>query len=321
MYESFFQLREKPFSLLPDPEYLYLGRQHSNAFTMLEYGLTSQAGFTVISGEIGSGKTTLIRHLLNHQDPEVTVGLVTNTHKAISSLLQWVLFAYSLDYKGKDEIECYEALVEFLVEEYGHNRRAVLIVDEAQNMEPGTLEELRLLSNVNADKDQIIQLVLVGQPELRETLKRPELVQFAQRITVDYHLGSLDPEDTLQYILHRLQVAGGSPDLISQEACHIAHRASRGIPRLINTLCDNALVYAYGANQRQVTRKLMLEVVRDKFQGGLFGGATLTRRGPRQGDSNKSGNGQDDLATDLEQLQQDVERLTRHLNGTGSPRR
>lgn len=316
MYEAFFQLREKPFSLLPDPDYLYLGRQHSMAFTMLDYGLNSQAGFTVISGEIGSGKTTLIRHLLNQHGVDTTVGLITNTHRSLDNLLQWVLLAYSLDYKDKNDIQCYEALTDFLIKEYGEGRRVVLIIDEAQNMDIEALEELRVLSNVNSDKDQIIQLILVGQPELRETLKRPELVQFAQRIAVDYHLGSLSEKDTIQYIRHRLKVADGDPKLISPKACHYVYGASRGIPRLINTLCDTALVYAYGANETQVTHELMFEVIEDKFRGGLFG--QLDERHEKAGSSNprsaKHEIGNDNPTTDLERLQQEFESLKRRLN-------
>jgi len=314
MYEKFFNLREKPFSLLPDPDYLYLGRQHSMAFTMLDYGLSSQAGFTVVTGEIGSGKTTLIRHLLNQHDKDVTVGLITNTHKSLGSLLQWVLLAFSLDYKNKSEIECYEMLVDFMIDEYRQGRRVVLIIDEAQNMEAETLEQLRMLSNVNADKDQIIQLILVGQPELRETLKRPDLVQFAQRIAVDYHLGPLDRQDALNYVRHRLRTAGGDPELISEDACHGAQQVTGGIPRLINTLCDTALVYAYGANQRRVTLDLMKEVIKDKVQGGLFRVAAKDDnksdlRGPG---IHKSGAGNSAKAVD-EPLVREAERLTRRL--------
>ncbi|MDZ7842678.1 MAG: AAA family ATPase [Gammaproteobacteria bacterium] len=331
MYESFFKLQEKPFSLLPDPGYLYLGQQHSTAYTMLDYGLSSQAGFTVISGEVGSGKTTLIRHLLNQQSVDVTVGLISNTHRTLTDLLQWVLFAFSLDYRNKGEIECYDALIDFLVQEYSQNRRAVLIVDEAQNLGIDALEELRVLSNVNADKDQVMQLILVGQPELRETLKRPELVQFAQRIAVDYHLGPLDEKATLDYIQHRLKVAGGDPGLIGPEACRAVYRASRGTPRLINTLCDTALVYAYGANQPRVTEELMWEVIRDKLQGGLFDPQPSNvspapepaeperEPQPRRGNSESAGFVRNpELRDEIDQLQQQVNKLQRQF---GNPTR
>ena len=168
MYESFYGFREKPFSLLPDPGFLYFTRKHRLALAMLEYGLANQAGFTVISGDIGTGKTTLIRHLLNSLDQELTIGLITNTHQSIGELMQWVLLAFDLDYRDKSPVEMYRMLVDFVIEQYAQGRRTVLIVDEAQNLAVETLEELRMLSNINADKDQVLQIVLVGQPELRE---------------------------------------------------------------------------------------------------------------------------------------------------------
>ena len=197
MYEAFYGLREKPFSLLPDPSFLYFTRKHQLTLTMLQYGLTNQAGFTVISGGIGTGKTTMIRHLLNNMEQDTTVGLISNTHSAFGDLLQWVLLAYNLDYKDRDQVDMYRTFVDFMIREYAEKRRTILIVDEAQNMSAETLEELRMLSNVNADKDQVLQVILVGQQELRDTLRRPELVQFAQRISVDYHLTALDAEETV----------------------------------------------------------------------------------------------------------------------------
>ena len=153
MYEAFYGLREKPFSLLPDPSFLYLGRPHSMAYAVLEYGVLSQAGFTVITGEVGSGKTTLIRHLLNQLDTSVTVGLITNTANIAGDLLRWVLLAFRQDYKNKDTVELHEAFETFLIDQYAAGRRTVLLVDEAQNLSLQTLEELRMLSNINADKD------------------------------------------------------------------------------------------------------------------------------------------------------------------------
>jgi type II secretory pathway predicted ATPase ExeA len=272
MYEAFYGLREKPFSLLPDPAFLYFSRKHQLTLTMLEYGLTNQAGFTVISGGIGTGKTTLIRHLLNNMEQDTTVGLISNTHRSFGDLLQWVLLAYDLDYRDKDQVGMYRAFVDFMIREYAEKRRTILIVDEAQNMAPETLEELRMLSNVNADKDQVLQVILVGQQELRDTLRRPELVQFAQRISVDYHLTALDAEETVAYIAHRLQVAGGPPNLFEHEASAAVHRYSGGVPRLINLLCDTALVYGFAEQRETIDARLVDDVARDKQQGGIFPG-------------------------------------------------
>ena len=270
MYEAFYGLREKPFSLLPDPAFLYLSRKHQLTLTMLEYGLANQAGFTVISGGIGTGKTTLIRHLLNNMEQDTTVGLISNTHRSFGDLLQWVLLAYDLECKDKDQVSMYRTFVDFMIREYAEQRRTILIVDEAQNMAAETLEELRMLSNINADKDQVLQVILVGQQELRDTLRRPELVQFAQRIAVDYHLTPLDARETAAYIAHRLQVAGGPPNLFEDEAGAAVYRYSGGVPRLINLLCDTALVYGFAEQRPTIDASLVIDVARDKQQGGIF---------------------------------------------------
>jgi general secretion pathway protein A len=268
MYETFYSFREKPFSLLPDPAFLFLARQHSTALAVLEYGLVNQAGFTVVTGEIGCGKTTLIRHVLNSLGQDITVGLLSNTQRG--ELLQWVLMAFGLDYRGKEKVALYETFLEFIIDEYAKNRRTVLIIDEAQNLGVDALEELRMLSNVNADKDQVLQLILVGQPELRATLSRPGLIQFAQRVAVDYFLVPLESEQIGSYIRHRLEIAGGDPALFKPEACQLVYHHSEGIPRLINLLCDTALVYGYAAGKQKIDVELVREVVQDKAGSLLF---------------------------------------------------
>jgi len=164
----------------------------------------------------------------------------------------------------------YRRFIDFIIDEYAHNRRVVLIVDEAQNMAAETLEELRMLSNVNADKDQALQVILVGQRELRDTLRRPDLIQFAQRISVDYHLEPLSEEETVCYIRHRLEVAGGNPLLFEEDACRAVYRYSNGVPRLINLLCDTALVYGYAEQHERIGTTLVTDVAREKQQGGIF---------------------------------------------------
>lgn len=270
MYEAHFGLREKPFSLLPDPSFLYLSDKHRMALALLQYGLSNQAGFTAITGGIGTGKTTLIRHLLNNMEQDVTVGLISNTHRSFGDLLQWILLAYNLDHAGKTKVEMYHAFVDFMIREYARNRRTVLIVDEAQNMEADTLEELRMLSNVNADKDQVLQVVLVGQQQLRDNLRRPDLIQFAQRIAVDYHLTPLTADETMAYVRHRLTVAGGNPELFTDAACASVHYHSNGVPRLVNLLSDLALVYGYAERRTQIDVDLIEDVAREKQAGGIF---------------------------------------------------
>lgn len=264
MYESFYGFREKPFSLLPDPDFLYLGKNHRTALTMLQYGLTNQSGFTVIAGEIGCGKTTLIRHLLNNIDQDITVGLISNTQRAFGELLQWVLLAFGLEYRHKEKVELYQSLVDFIIEEYAANRRTVLIIDEAQNMEAQTLEEVRMISNVNADKDQVIQIILVGQPQLRATLQRPELTQFAQRIAVSYFLEHLSASETKEYIYHRIHVAGGKRSVFNEDACSLVYKHTKGIPRLINMICDTAFVYGFADQKRTIDAATVREVIKDK---------------------------------------------------------
>jgi type II secretory pathway predicted ATPase ExeA len=270
MYESFYDFGEKPFSLLPDPTFLFLSPKHQKALTMLQFGMMNQAGFTVITGEIGSGKTTLIRQLLSDVGGDVTVGLVSNTHKSFGELLQWVLLAFGLEYRDKKKVELYQTLADFILKEYGNDRRTVLIIDEAQNLDIDALEELRMLSNINSDKDQFLQLILVGQPHLRDTLRRPEMHQFAQRIAVDYSLSTLTLEETWQYIRHRLKVAGGDPNLFDTKACAAVYYYTAGTPRLINSLCEQSLVVGFAEQKKRIDVDIVCDVVRERQKGGIF---------------------------------------------------
>ena len=271
MYTSYYGFRERPFSLLPDPEFLFLSKEHSVALAVLEYALSGGIGCAVVTGEIGCGKTTLVRQLLNDSNDELTIGLISNTHRSFGELLDWVSMAFDLEITGKRKAELYHNFVNFLVQQYAAGKRTVLIVDEAQNMDAQTLEELRLLSNVNADKDQVLQLVLVGQPELRDTLRRPDLVQMAQRVGVNYHLAPLSLEEVPNYIRHRLSFAGGDPDLFHADACAAVAPHSGGVPRIINSICDMALVYGFASEKRCVDFDLMTEVVRDRNKNNLLG--------------------------------------------------
>ncbi len=268
MYEEFYGLDRKPFSIQPDPDYIYWGRTHSLAYAMLEYGVMNHAGFTVISGEIGCGKTTLIRHLLNRLDQEYTVGLVSNIHDG--NLLEWVLSAFDQPYENKSHVALHDQLQKFLIEQYAAGKRTILIVDEAQNLGPQLLEQLRLLSNINADSDQLLQLILVGQPQLKTLLQAPELIQFAQRVASDFHLVPLTKLDVQEYITHRLEVAGRSEILFTKLACERIFEASRGIPRIINVLCDTSLVYGFAQMADRIDDTIVGEVIADKNEHGVF---------------------------------------------------
>lgn len=270
MYTEFYKLKEKPFSLIPDPAYLYLSKQHQMALTMLNYGVQSQAGVTVISGEVGSGKTTLIREVLRNIDDDITVGLISNAHSSFGSLLRWVLMAFDIKTDKKDKADLYQIFTEFLIKEYAKNKRTVLIIDEAQNLDLETLEELRLLSNINADKHLVLQLILIGQSELLEIMQRHELRQLAQRVSVDFKLKALGYKETAAYIRHRLATAGSEKMIFDKYAAAVVYYYSGGVPRLINTLCDFALVYGFADEQEQIDLSLMLSVIQDKLQGGIF---------------------------------------------------
>lgn len=270
MYEAFYGLKEKPFSIQPDPDFLYFGRRHAYAYAMMEFGIKNGAGFSVLSGEIGCGKTTLIRHLLNDLASSHVVGLVYNTHKDIEDLLEWIMLAFGLPYEGKSRVALYDTFQRFLIEQHGLDKRVLLIVDEAQNLNPGALESLRMLSNINADKHQLLQVILVGQPQLKTMLMRPDLQQFAQRIAVDFHIKPFDETEVKDYILHRLKKAGRDTPLFTTAGCNRIAQASRGVPRNINILCDTALVYGYAAESERIGLTLVEEVLRDRMEFGTL---------------------------------------------------
>lgn len=269
MYEQFYGLKEAPFALLPDPSFLYLSKDHGMALTLLRYSILNKQGFTVITGEVGSGKTTLINRIMDELDDDITVGLINFTHNSFGELSEWVLMAYGLDYRNKTKVEIYDDFVKFLIEEYSKGQRVVLIIDEAQNMGPRTLEEVRMLSNVNAQKDYLLHLIIVGQPELRATLQRPELRQLTQRVSVFYHLGQLSLIEAKAYVEHRLHCAGGDKDLFSPEAIEKIWREAHGVPRVMNTLCDLALVYGFSAGKKFIDGTVADEVLADRSRMGL----------------------------------------------------
>ena len=237
IYNDHFGLAERPFTLLPDPDFLYWSESHTRAYAMLEYGMLTHAPITVITGEIGAGKTTLLRHLLRRLPEEFTVGLISNAQGNRGELLHWVLMALGVPTEtSASYVQLFAQFQDFLIEEYASGRRTMLIFDEAQNLSTETLEELRMFSNINADKDELIQLVLVGQPELRTLIGQPRLVQFAQRVSAEYHLPGMTAEQVLGYIGHRLAVAGASREIFTPAACECVHLASRGVPRLVNQI-------------------------------------------------------------------------------------
>ncbi|MGC4095795.1 MAG: AAA family ATPase [Nitrospira sp.] len=270
MYEAFYQLKTKPFALLPDSGFLYPGSEHQAAYSLLEYGILSQAPFVVLTGDPGMGKTSLLQKLIAEHGSKHKIGLVTNARYDIEQLLPWILLSLGLCTKRLDPIEAYHIFSEFLSLESKRLRRVILIVDEAQSLGAELLEELRLLSNMNDGKTLKLQIILSGQPDLHALLKRIDMTQFAQRIVVDYHLKPLSELETANCIRHRIRVAGGQRAIFTNKACALVHRLSGGNPRLINQVCDIALLYGYAEQASIITAKLVAQAALDRSKGGIL---------------------------------------------------
>ena len=270
MYETFYNLRAKPFALLPDSDFLYAGSVHRAAYGLLEYGVLSQAPFMVLTGDPGMGKTSLLQKLIAEHGQKHSIGLITNARYDIEHLLPWILLSLGLSTKQLDQVEAYHVFTQFLAQEAKQHRRVILIVDEAQSLGAELLEELRLLSNLNDGKILKLQIILSGQPDLHALLQRIDMTQFAQRIVVDYHLEPLTETETGHCIRHRLRVAGGSPSLFTNKACALIHRLTKGNPRLINQVCEIALTYGFAEQARVVTSKLVAQAALDRSKGGIL---------------------------------------------------
>jgi putative secretion ATPase (PEP-CTERM system associated) len=272
MYERFYRLRERPFALTPDPDYLYPSRVHKEALGYLRYGIETHAGFVVITGAIGSGKTTLLQTLLRGLDSQTTVARVMNTLLDPRELLESAMIDVGLDPGGKSKPLMLKEFGEFLVNERSAGRLVLLVIDEAQNLSLPALEEIRMLSNLETEKSKLLQIILVGQTDLRDKLDRPELEQLRQRITVSYHLESLDADETAHYVNHRLARASiGAPMEFDPPVTDRIHARSGGVPRLINVIADAALVFGYGEERSEIDASLIDEVIADLDTTGVLG--------------------------------------------------
>ena len=263
MYEKHFRFTRSPFSLLPDPSFLYMSRQHAMALTLLKYSLMSKHAFTVITGEVGSGKTTLLHRLLEEVHGRYTAGMINFTDGRVTQLWPLIMQAFGLPYTKKSAIQMYDQFLVFLKRERAAARPTVLIVDEAQNLGQNALENLRMVSNVNA-KEVLLQIVLVGQPEFRATLKRPDFRQLNQRISLFYRLDPLGEVETREYILHRLRIAGCTQHVFDEEAMALIWRESGGVARRINTLCDLSLIYGFGNNKQVIDGGIVRQMLADR---------------------------------------------------------
>ncbi len=274
MYQEYFGLSERPFNISPDPRYLFMSRRHQEALAHLVYGLNEGGGFVQLTGEVGTGKTTLTRALLEQIPDKVEVALIFNPRLTSLEFLRAICDELQISYPEdtssvKDLIDILNA---YLLEIHSSGRHVVLIVDEAQNFHPEVLEQIRLLTNLETTKQKLLQIILVGQPELRELLARPELRQLAQRITARYHLAPLNRQETREYISHRLKVAGAKHPVFTMAAVRAVHRFSQGVPRLINIICDRSLLGAYSTDSQVVDAKHVRNAARE-IGAELFGQA------------------------------------------------
>jgi general secretion pathway protein A len=270
MYEKFYSLKEKPFQITPNPKYLYMSPVHENALTYLEYGLMENVGFILLTGDIGTGKTTLVRYLLDQFGSEKEIAVIFNTNITADELLCLILQSFDLKPEEGKKTKNIEKFHEFLIDRYSKNKQVLLIIDEAQNLSDEVLEEVRMFSNLQSDDQNLIQIMLVGQPELKNRLQQPGHNPFAQRIAVNFFLSGLTDKETQSYIAYRLEKAGGNPDIFSPKAVDMICRVSRGIPRTINLLCDTALVYGFGYELETIDVPVIEQVVRDKGGMGIY---------------------------------------------------
>ena len=274
MYTEFFGLNEKPFAITPDPRYLYMSARHADALAHLIYGISESGGFIQLTGEVGTGKTTLIRSLLEQLPAKAEIALILNPQLSTLEFLQVICQELGIAATAEDSVRArIDALNAHLLRAYAEARRIVLIVDEAQALTPELLEQIRLLTNLETPKKKLLQIILIGQPELRDLLDRPEMRQVAQRITGRYHLEPLGKEDTALYVRHRMKVAGAQSDVFTPSATAKLYRLSRGIPRLINVVADRALLAAYTRDQRLVDRGLVVSAAAE-----VFGARRTSRR-------------------------------------------
>lgn len=252
-YIEHFELKEQPFRLTPDPEFVYWSKQHARAKAYMESTIWLADGFVVVTGEIGSGKTTLLQTFLAELEDDIVYAIISQTQLTPTQFLQAVLTEFGFKPFNKRKVELLDTLNMFLIEQYSNGKKVILIVDEAQNLSKKVLEEIRLLSGIETHKEKVLRIILAGQPELKETLDSPAMKQLVQRVRLRFHLGPLDRREMREYIEHRLNIAGNeNRDLIADDAFAVIHRYTGGIPRLINTLCDTAFLCAFAEEKKAV---------------------------------------------------------------------
>ena len=262
MYHDFYGFSESPFNLTPNSKFFYSSTRHMEALSTLVYAIKERKGFVVITGNIGSGKTTVCRALLNQLDSKTQTALITNTHISGRDLLMAILEELEVEFIPGSKSKLLSQLNEYLIEQLRHNHNVVLIIDEAQNLTPAVLEEVRMLSNLETENEKLIQIIFLGQPELKKKLALPRLEQLRQRIAVYFQLTPLTEDETRSYILHRLKIASGTDHTyFTEKALGLIYQFSQGIPRLVNQICDSALLTGYITEKKLIDDQILLEVI------------------------------------------------------------
>lgn len=263
MYLDFYNLKEFPFNITPDPKFLYFAQQHKEAFDYLMYGITNRKGFIELTGEVGSGKTTTCRAILAQLPDDIETAMILNPSLTETQLLRAILNDLGLEPKGRDRLSYIELLNKFLLEKNAEGKNVALFIDEAQDLSPKVMEQVRLLSNLETDQHKLIQIILCGQPELKERLARPDLRQLRQRITVRYHIAPLTLENTKNYIEHRLYIAGNrrKDSIFKTDAIKEVYAYAKGSPRVINAVCDNALLAGYASGSLTIDRRHVIKSI------------------------------------------------------------
>uniref|UniRef100_UPI001E40D9BF ExeA family protein n=1 Tax=Pelomonas sp. KK5 TaxID=1855730 RepID=UPI001E40D9BF len=284
LYAKFFGLQAEPFSIAPDPRYLFMSERHRDALAHLLYGLRGGGGFVLLTGEIGAGKTTVCRCFLEQIPENCRVAYIFNPKLTVGELLRTICDEFRIEVRQPSEgddtasVKRYvDALNAFLLEGHATGRNSVLIIDEAQNLAPEVLEQLRLLTNLETSERKLLQIILIGQPELRTMLARPELEQLAQRVIARFHLGALSEPETAQYVHHRMGIAGGAGAPFDAAALKRVHQLSRGVPRRVNLLCDRALLGAYAQGRKRVDLKTLEQAAREVFDDDVAATPTPSR--------------------------------------------
>ena len=286
MYKHFFNLKQSPFSIAPDPRYLFMSERHREALAHLLYGVGGGGGFVLLTGEIGAGKTTVCRCFMEQIPDNCKLAYIFNPKLSVEELLLSICDEFRIQLAphgaGAVSVKTYvDAINRYLLASHGQGKNNVLIIDEAQNLSAAVLEQLRLLTNLETSERKLLQIILIGQPELRAMLARPELEQLAQRVIARYHLGSLSAAETASYVAHRLAVAGAAPLApFPGRLTQLIYQLSKGVPRRINLLCDRALLGAYVENQRQVTRNILRKAAAEVFAGPGAQPGALSRQLP-----------------------------------------